>query len=505
MAYYDELTPLEHTGGEAYIYRIAGSVKGVWYVRIKRMNTTGYFKKTLKTTDYFEALKRANRHWLQVREAEENRLILQASTNFKSLFPKYMQHKRKKSTEYVCNALQRQFEMYYLDYFGKSNIGNITERDYIRYLNKHRLILSNFPTARKKPTIRTLAAEQTNLLSYLKWAYSKDHTRYPPRIGRLEKNMQWVDDWSLVDTEKPERRDSISKETYAHMREFFRFQKNLRPRDTHESIEAFIARRRMHFYLISLYNFVCRAGQELLMLKFKDFKLMQSDVRPDAYYMTMTTKYGKKVSRGVARKGKIRPLTYYSDYDYPKSFNTWVLFLQEQGFPTGEDDWVFPVRKRVQRGNSNYHRGYKHYEGFDGDYIPWRSANVVAMLRKSKPKIVAYLEQLDKKDNKQRLTPRIRQEITMFSAYSVRHLAIRNLIVDSNYTLSRVAERANTGVSMIEDFYYKYGVDPESRIVSKHPDPSFNTTKNTEDVIVDSLNSVISVVSAKDKKRRNYD
>ena len=505
MAYYADLTEVPNTGGEAFIFKIEGSVKGVWYVRIKRMNSTGYFKKTLKTTDYFEALKRGNRHWLQVREAEENRIVLQPKTNFKSLFPKYILHRRQKSTEYVVNALDRQFKMYYLDYFGDVNIGSITERDYIRYLNDHRLILSNFPTARKKPTIRTLAVEQQNFVSYLKWAYSQAHTRYPPRIGRLEKNLHWINNWKHVDTEKPERRDSISKETYAHIREYFRFQKNLRPRDTHEGIEALIARRRMHFYLISLYNFVCRAGKELLMLKFKDFKLMQSDVRPDAYYMTMTTRYGKKVSRGVARKGKVRPLTYYSDYDYPKSFNTWVSFLQEHGFPTGEDDWVFPVRKRVQRGNSDYHRGYKHYEEYDGDYIPWRSANVVAMLKYSKPKIVKYLESLDSKDDKQRVTARIREEIKMFSAYSVRHLAIRNLIVDSNYTLSRVAERANTGISMIEDFYYKYGVDPESRLVSKHPEPSFETTKNTDDNVVESLKSVISVKSAIDNKRRNYD
>ena len=505
MAYYEELTPVPNTGGEACIYKIAGSVKGVWYVRIKRHNTSGYFKKTLKTTDYFTALKMANRHWLQVRDAEENRIILAPSNNFKTLFAKYLLYKKQKTTEHVVLSLQRQFEMYYLDYFGKTNIANITERDYTTYLNRHRLILSNFPTARKKPTLRTLCVEQSNLISFFKWSYSQGHTRYPPKIGRLEKNTQWIEDWKLVDTEKLERRDTISKTTYAHIREYYRFHKNIRPRDTHEGIEALISRRRMHFYLISIYNFVCRAGQELLMLKFKDFKLHQSDVRPDAYYMTMTTRYGKKVSRGIARGGKIRPLTYYSDYDYPESFNTWIKFLQEHGFPTDPDSYVFPVRKRTVHGDGKYHRNYRHYQQYDGDYMPWRSQNVVQTLKKSKPKIKEYIKGLENKDGKRRMTDTISLEVDYFAAYSVRHLAIRNLIVDSEYSITRAAERANTGVTMIEDFYYKYGVDPEKRIVSKHPDPSYGTTPKTSGLIVDELSNVISEVSSTNKRKRQYD
>lgn len=503
MAYYKNLTDLPHTGGEACIYQIEGAVKGVWYVRIKRLNSTGYFKKTLKTTDHFEALKRANMYWMQVREAEENRIILAPKNNFKSLFSKYMLYKQNKTTEYVCKALRRQFEMYYLDHFGSMNVGNITEQDYIQYLNGKRLDLSNFPTARKKPTLRTLCVEQNNLLSFLRWTYNKGHCRFPPRIHRLEKNPHWIEDWSLVDTQKPDRRDAISKETYAHIREYFRFQKLIRPRDTHEGIEALISRRRMHFYLISLYNFVCRAGNELLLLKFGDFALQQSDVRPDAYYMTMTTHFGKKVSRGVQRTGKVKPLTYYSDYDYPAHFAKWVEFLKEHGFPTDPEAFVFPVRKRV--GDSKYHKGYKLYEQWEGDYIPWRSANVAQMIRKSRPRIKAYLQEMEKRDGKKRLTKRIEMELGMFSAYSVRHLAIRNLIVDSGYSISRAAERSNTGVSMVEDFYYLYGVNPEERIVSKHPDPTPATTKNTKSEVVDSLNSVITVKNAKKHKKRNYD
>jgi hypothetical protein len=96
-------------------------------------------------------------------------------------------------------------------------------------------------------------------------------------------------------------------------------------------------------------------------------------------------------------------------------------------------------------------------------------------------------------------------EIDYFSPYSVRHLAIRNLIVDSGYSLSRVAERANTGITMIEDFYYKYGVDPEKRLVSKHPNPSFDTTKKTSQAVVSSLNDVIKSKPSRSRKKRYYE
>jgi hypothetical protein len=257
--------------------------------------------------------------------------------------------------------------------------------------------------------------------------------------------------------------------------------------------------------LISIYNFVCRAGKELLMLQFKDFELQQSDVRPDAYFMTMTTTHGKKVSRGIQRRGQVRPLTYYSDYDYPASFKTWVDFLKEHGFPTGPDDYVFPVRKRISRIGSDYHGGYERYDDYEGSYTPWRSANVVAMLRRSKPKIKQYIADMDARDGKRRLTARLSMEIDYFSPYSVRHLAIRNLIVDSGYSLSRVAERANTGITMIEDFYYKYGVDPEKRLVSKHPNPSFDTTKKTSQAVVSSLNDVIKSKPSRSRKKRYYE
>ena len=494
MAYYKELTEVPNTGGEVYVHRIEASAKGNWYVRIKRLNSPGYFKKSLKTTDLFEAMKRANRYWIQVREAEEQHIVLAPKNNFKSLLPAYFAYRRKRSTEYVVRALECQFARYYTPYFGSWNVGNITEQSYRRYLNDHRLVLEKHPTIGKRPTLKTLDTEQSNLITFINWCFTTGNIRIAPRIGKIIRNPSWVDDMSLVNTHKPQRREMVSPELYASVREFLRYEPRLRPRDTYESDFHEVSRRRLHFYIITMYNFVCRAGEELLRLQFKHFEIQQSEIQKESYYMVMRTPYGKKMSKmRMKATSDTRVLSYFSDYNYVEYWATWIEFLQSKGFPTGPEDYVFPVRKR--KGKSKYHKDFESYDKYPGEYWPFRSQNAAAQLRRVKPDLKAWCGE------RGRLTPRMEAEIDMFSAYSVRHLAIRQLIVESGYDITRAAERANTGVKMIEDFYYKYGVKPEGRIVSKHPDPSPKNTKTHDAKLIERLSEITKVKKAKTKKR----
>ena len=41
------------------------------------------------------------------------------------------------------------------------------------------------------------------------------------------------------------------------------------------------------------------------------------------------------------------------------------------------------------------------------------------------------------------------------------------MLMTSNFPIHYVAEKAQTGVSMIEDFYWKYMQNPEGRIISR--------------------------------------
>ena len=363
MAYYKDLTPVPNTGGEVYIHKLETAVKGNWYCRIKRLNASGYFKKSLKTTDQFEAMKRANRYWIQLREAEENHIILAPKNNFRSLMLEYFKFKDKRSVNLsATRAVRYQFLNYYEPYFGSWNVANVTERAYMNYLNKHRLIKEKCPAMRKKPTIITLSVEQANLRSFLMWCFTHGKMRVRPDMRPIEKNEWWIDDKSLIDLDKPQRRDMISPDTYDIWRRYLRTVPTMRPRDKVESDYHEVSRRRLHFYLLTVYNFVCRAGEEVLNLKFEDFNVQPSDIADNAYFMVMTTKHGKKIKRG---RSKVRELVYYSDYNYLGYFNTWIEFLRDKGYPTDPDSYVFPVRKR--KTNSKYHKGYKTYDEWEGD------------------------------------------------------------------------------------------------------------------------------------------
>ena len=487
MAYYKNLIPVNDTGGTVYIHQLEGSTKGTFYVRVKRENAKGYFRKSLRTTDESQARIRALKYWLQVREAEEQNVVLAPRNNFRSLMKDWFKHREKTSPSLTARrAIIYQFQNYYEPYFGSYNVANITERSYIQYLNHHRLIKAKCPNMRKRPTIRTLAVEQQNLRSFLQWCFQEGKMRTRVDMRNVQKNEHWIQNPELVDWDKPQRREMVSMDTYDIFRRYLRYVPNMRSRDTYESSYHAVSRRRMHFYLLSIYNFTCRAGEELLNLQFKDFDIVQAEIDDSAYYMRMTTAHGKKVKK---RRGSgPRQLVYYSDYAYLGYFKAWVEFLQENGYPTAPDSYVFPTTKRKTK--SSYHKGYKSYIEWDGSYKPFDSQSAARQLRDLRPKVKAWA-----KKNK-RLTARIAAEIDMFSPYSVRHVAIKQLITTSEYDFHRVAERCNTSVSMIENFYYMYGDKPEGRLVSKHPTPLSSNTRKFDDSEVSDL---INLIQAKRK------
>ena len=492
MAYYKQLTEVDNTGGDVWIHKIEGSTKGTWYARIKRENAAGYFKKSLKTTDMYKAKTKALQYWVQLREAEEQNVVLAPRNNFRALMKAWFKwQERTGRGEVALKSCFYQFKNYYEPYFGAYNVANVTERAYIKYLNEHRLQPSKCPNMRKKPTIRTLDAEQSNLRSFLRWCFIEGKMRARPDMRRVLKNEWWITEKHLVDWDKPQRRDMISMETYEGFRRFLRVVENRRGDDTYESDYQKMSRRRMHFYLLTIYNFVCRAGEEALMLKFEDFAVHQSEIQEDSFYMTINVKYGKVIKRN---RGGNKSITYFSDYNYLGYFLQWVEFLKELGFPTGPQDWVFPVAK--VRGKSKYHRWRESNDLFDGDYKPFTSQGATRFLKAARPKVKEWM-----KKNKT-LTPRIAEEIDVFSAYSVRHMAIKNLITESGYDFHRVAERANTGVRMIESFYYSYGTKPEGRLVSKHPTPEAKNMQRYKGSEIASVSTIVSLKASKASKKK---
>jgi hypothetical protein len=460
VAYYEDLTEVPNTGAEAYVYRIKGSKKGTWYCRVKRNTSNGYFRKTLKTTQLLEAFKRANRHWMQVRDAEERDVTLSPGSDFRRLAQKWLKHTEERAANRgAWSTKSGQFKNYFIPYFGTDKVENITDKRYQDYLNEFRLKNS----LRKKPKLKTLEQEQFHFNAFLRWAYENQHIRRQVQISPLRKRASaWIQNAELLDLGGNTRRELATYETYAHFRNFFGKPHYKHERIKEEPFAVKVNRMRASFYIKTIYNLCCRPGEELLLSRFQDFKLVDSNKRHGAAYIVLTVKHGKKINRN--RFDGLNKLQYHSDHRYPAMLADWVRFLRSMGFPTNPDSFVFPLKK----GRADtYGRNLRRARGLPEEtFTHWSSDSSASFLRRQRPRVIAWQE------SKRKVSPKQKEQISAFTWYSVRHVSITRLITEGEFSLERVAEKANTGIDMIEQFYWKRLQNPEKRLVSRHPKAS---------------------------------
>lgn len=458
MAYYQNLTEVENTDGEAYIYQIEGSVKGTWYCRIKRLTSNGYFRKTTKSKSMTEALKRANRYWLEVRDAEDRDIILTPGSQFAKLALKWLDDRAKKSNaRQVDRSVGYQFKNYYIPYFGNDSVEHFTDKRYIDYLNDYRL--QN--PARKKPKLNTLCIEQQHLNSFLNWCYENHHIRRRIRISKLEhKANSWIRYPHLVDLGKKSRRDLATYDVYCYFRDYFdKVVDWEHPRIKEEPFHVIVNRKRSAFYMKTLYNLCCRPGEEILMAKWKDLTLVESTEKDGAFYIRLEVSHGKKVRKSMY--DGVDTLIYVSDYRYVKMLAEWKRFLEEYGFPTDAEAFIFPLKKGRQDSLGRRKRALRNQP--EEYYTNWESIAAGATIKRTRKKV------LDWRRSKGPVSKDLEEKIMRFTWYSVRHVSIKRMLIESKYPIHYVAEKANTGITMITDFYFKYMEEPEGRIVSRHP------------------------------------
>jgi len=457
VAYYEDLTEVPNTGAEAYVYRIQGSKKGFWYCRIKRHTSNGYFRKTLKTTQLLEAFKRANRYWMQLRDAEERDITLTPSSDFKRLALRWIKETEDRTfSGGQWESMRGQFMNYYIPYFGKDTVGNLNDKRYREYLNEFRL--KNFK--RKKPKLRTLEQEQYHFNAFLRWAYENHHIKRRLQITPLRKRANsWIDNPEMVDRGGNVRRELATFETYQLYRNFFDHYVDYKhERIKEEPFAVKVNRMRAAFYMKTIYNLCCRPGRELLLARFKDFQLVDSKTRHGAAYMLLTVRHGKVVNRDLY--DGVTKIQYYSDHRFPAMFAKWVRFLQSMGFPTTPDSFVFPMKK----GRADaYGRNLRRAKGLPEEtFTNWSSNSSAAFLLRQKPRVMAWQER------NRELSDEERERIMAFTWYSVRHVSITRLITVSEFSIERAADKANTSIDMIDKYYWKRLQDPEKRIVSRH-------------------------------------
>ena len=462
MPYYKNLTEVPNTGGEAIVYQIEGSKKGIWYLRIKRHNATGYFRKSTKKKNLNDAIMMAAREWLSVRDAEDRDIVLVPGRKFRVLAEKWLKFRHQQS-----NALNPDksatymFSNYLIPYFGNSDITTINDQRYIRYLNDFRLL----NPARKKPKLNTLAVEQQHMNSFLKWCLQKGYTKHQIRLTKINQKGvadKWIEgaNRDKIDHTYKTRIELSTYRAYETYRNYFDHVVQWQhPTIKKEPVHVLISRKRAAFYMKTLYNLCCRPGEELLKAKWGDFRKIKSTEKDNAFYVELIVRHGKKL-RASAYDNKSE-LKYFSDYRYIKLLADWKRLLEEHDYPTGRDDYVFPVMKgrRDAKGAARLIKQGKPAQ----TYIFWDSRASGALIKRERSRVIEWVQSRGK------MKRGLEEELERFTWYSVRHVSITRLINESRYPLHFVAEKANTGISMIEDFYWGRGADIEKRIVSRSP------------------------------------
>ena len=231
---------------------------------------------------------------------------------------------------------------------------------------------------------------------------------------------------------------------------------------------------RMNFYMKTMFNLVCRPGEELLEARWRDMQLIESVEADGGLYVKYTALHGKKVKR--KRQPQVRSLEYVSTYEYPGMLAAWMELLRTHGYSLEADSYIFPINKE---GTKNLN-----------------SQNACAYIRRNRENVIEWARGNDQ------LPYGREDQLRSFVLYNIRHAAIKRLITESRYNFSLAAERANTSISMLQDFYHKYMEKPEGRLVSKDPSPDAHKVKIYSEETAHTLASVLTVIPSKKKKRR---
>ena len=96
-------------------------------------------------------------------------------------------------------------------------------------------------------------------------------------------------------------------------------------------------------------------------------------------------------------------------------------------------------------------------------YTHWDSVAAGTFMKRTRSKVLEW------RKNKGQVAQETEEQILAFTWYSVRHVAIKQMLTVSKFPIHYVAEKANTSITMIESFYAAYIHNPEKRIISRSP------------------------------------
>jgi len=393
------------------VYQIEGSKKGTWYHRIKREVGTGYYSKSLKTTDRSLAISKAFEEYKMLLVAEASSAQY-GYTGFVSLFEKFI-----KGNEWSLSrkrTILKTYNTYLKPFFAGYQIHNINNIVFTQWLHWRLTYwqskLDNgekMPVHYKlNPAKSSVSLERSVLVQFLSWCAKWQYLRSVPILDTIDKKNKLVRRYCTF--KKKNRAMSMSRgnEIKSRLRKYA-FETNGKGKGNDKRHRY--TRMRLYFFIMISYHTVLRPTTELTRMSWSNVKMKQSKRYPDLYFAYIKHQWGKEQANNDNRER-----TAVSTYEGARIITEWRKIQQEE-FGLGKDsDLVFP--------------------NLDGSVVDTRRLGILF-----RSLLIKWC--LRNEDG---------YDITM---YSFRHTKIRQLIIDGK-KMGAVAEQSNSSLRTISETYF---------------------------------------------------
>lgn len=195
--YYEDLTPSIKWSDRLAIYKVKGSKKGLWSMRIKK-RTGGYQVRSLKTADKYSAMVKADEYYTHFHVAETKGVYF-TDARFMDMFQKFLESGTLSAHRYKkCKSL---YSRYYAPWFKNMPLDEINGTEFNKWLtwrcrywleyqngNYSKLFLPKDkslhgpPVHNKKiaPSVTTLKGERQVMIQFLRWCKANGHLNDVP-------------------------------------------------------------------------------------------------------------------------------------------------------------------------------------------------------------------------------------------------------------------------------------------------------------------------------------
>ena len=411
-----------------------------WYLRVRRKDGS-YFNQSLEETNRADALRIAQRLYIEILTAE-TRGIVYGKHTFKRLFEAWFkQHPLAKERKRAVNSRYTR----YLTWFDNYEVHNINEITFAKYLewrvsywDDYQLKPSETNIGKnnrggvynitKIPSATSLKSELQILKQLLRWASSRSLLDVVPVINSDMSKYQSMNTLLNGKINHRKTRGSPIPEQVSN-RIMGKLSHWALAGNTDKHAEHSYARFRLYYFILITSNSLIRQGTEATRLKWKDLGRVKSKIDKDVWIYYFEIKQGKKQRLG--QDDTIKFLTP----DGLVHLLKWRKIQQEKyniGFD--ENEYVFP---QVDGGETPTHYMSRLFRRL---LLKWDEEG--------------YAKALTARKHKKYIPLAVDKAGTNITLYSWRHTKIAKLLIHSGKSIAEVSRMADTSLQQLSKAYF---------------------------------------------------